>query len=115
MLLVANVYAIFFSTQGLQICEKQRVSPWDILEGHKNPAPLSWSWFGAIRLERKPLWFEENHRLLKYHTHSMVRTPVFYMEPPPLPPEDLEPPVEKPVSLNSVLVCDFCLKITVTF
>ena len=31
--------------QGLQVAEKQKVSPWDILEGHKNPAPLSWHWF----------------------------------------------------------------------
>ena len=77
--------------------EKQRVSAWEILEGHKNPAPLSWSWFSAVRIERKPLWYEENHRLLKYHTHSLVKPSSYFLEPLPLPPEDMEPPIEKPV------------------
>ncbi|KAK8738154.1 hypothetical protein OTU49_004075, partial [Cherax quadricarinatus] len=49
---------------GLQAAEKQKLSPWDILDGHRNPAPLSWAWFGATRLERKPLKYEEAHRLL---------------------------------------------------
>ncbi len=48
--------------QGLQVSGKQKVAPWDLLEGHKNPAPLSWSWFGAVRLERRPLKYEEQHR-----------------------------------------------------
>ena len=48
--------------QGLQVSGKQKVAPWDLLEGHKNPAPLSWSWFGAVRIERKPLKYEEQHR-----------------------------------------------------
>lgn len=109
--LSSNSKSCYFHLKGLQVCEKQRVSPWDILEGHKNPAPLSWSWFGAIRLERKPLWFEENHRLLKYHTHSMARPPSYYMEPPPLPPEDLEPPAEKPVSLHSIYLYHQCDKV----
>lgn len=78
--------------------EKQRVPPWDLLEGHKNPAPLSWSWFGAVRIERRPLWYEENHRLLKYHTHSLTKSSSYFLEPLSLPPEDLDPPQEKPVS-----------------
>ncbi|XP_050541697.1 mediator of RNA polymerase II transcription subunit 12 isoform X2 [Daktulosphaira vitifoliae] len=82
--------------QGLKVCDKQRVSSWDLLEGHKNPAPLSWSWFSAVRVERKPLWYEENHRMLKFHTHSLVKTSSYFLEPLPLPPEDLEPPQEKP-------------------
>lgn len=81
--------------------EKQRVSPWDLLEGHKNPAPLSWSWFGAVRMERKPLWYEDTHRLLKYHTHSLLKSPAYFLDPPPLPPEDLDPPQEKPVNIQS--------------
>lgn len=51
--------------QGLQAAEKQKLSPWDLLDGHRNPAPLSWAWFGATRLERKPLKYEEAHRLLR--------------------------------------------------
>jgi hypothetical protein len=39
--------------QGLQVSEKQLISPWDLLEGHKNPAPLSFHWFQA-GLEKKP-------------------------------------------------------------
>lgn len=77
--------------------DKQRVNVWDFLEGHKNPAPLSWAWFGAVKMERRPLAYEETHRLLKYHTHSLVKPPSFYYEPLPLPPEDLEPLPEKPV------------------
>ncbi|KAL6442397.1 hypothetical protein ACFW04_002558 [Cataglyphis niger] len=77
--------------QGLQVCDSQRVSAWELLEGHKNPAPLSWAWFRAVRLERKPLTYQNAHKLLRYHTHSQIRQPSHYLDPPPLPPEDLEP------------------------
>lgn len=73
--------------------EKEKVSMWDLLEGHKNPGPLLWSWFGAVKMERKPLTYEENHRLLKFHTHSLVKPSSFYYEPLPLPPEDAEEPM----------------------
>lgn len=84
--------------------DKQRVSSWDLLEGMKNPAPLSWAWFGAVRLERRPLACEDTHRLLKYHTHNLQRPASHYLDPPPLPPEDLEPVPDKPVSFD-VLFC----------
>ena len=38
------------------------VSPWDVIEGFKNPPPLSWTYFGAVRIEKKPLKYEEQHR-----------------------------------------------------
>ncbi|XP_037934116.1 mediator of RNA polymerase II transcription subunit 12-like [Teleopsis dalmanni] len=79
----------------LRISDKQRISVWDILEGQKNPAPLSWVWFGAVKLERKPLAYEEAHRNLKYHTHSLVKPSSYFYEPLPLPPEDIEPVPEK--------------------
>jgi mediator of RNA polymerase II transcription subunit 12 len=79
------------------VTDKQKVSSWDILEGMKNPAPLSWAWFGAVRLERKPLSCEDTHRLLKYHTHNLQRPASHYLDPPPLPPEDLEPVPDKPL------------------
>lgn len=79
----------------MQVAEKHKVTPWDLLEGHKNPAPLSWSWFWAVRMERKPLRHEESHRLLLWHTHSLKKPSSYYLEPPPLPAEDLEPPPEK--------------------
>lgn len=82
---------IFYRFQGLQVYNAQRVSAWELLEGHKNPAPLSWAWFRAVRLERKPLTYQNAHKLLRYHTHSHIRPASHYLEPPPLPPEDLEP------------------------
>ena len=69
--------------------EKERVSMWGLLEGHKNPAPLLWSWFGAVKMERKPLAYEGSHRLLKYHTHRLVKPNSYFYEPLQLPPEDL--------------------------
>ncbi|XP_015113779.1 mediator of RNA polymerase II transcription subunit 12 isoform X2 [Diachasma alloeum] len=77
--------------QGLQVCDHQRISAWELLEGHKNPAPLSWTWFRAVRIERKPLTYQSAHKLLRYHTHSQIRSANHYLDPPPLPPEDLEP------------------------
>ena len=37
-----------------------------IFSGHKTPAPLSWSWFGAVKHERKPMKYEENFQELKH-------------------------------------------------
>lgn len=34
----------------------------------------------------------------RYHTHNLQRLPNYYLDPMPLPPEDLEPIQEKPVS-----------------
>jgi len=51
-------------------------------------------------MERKPLAYEETHRLLKYHTHSLIKPSSYFYEPLPLPPEDLEPIPEKPVFLK---------------
>ncbi|XP_052753637.1 mediator of RNA polymerase II transcription subunit 12-like isoform X2 [Galleria mellonella] len=76
--------------QGLRLTDKQRVSSWELVEGGRNPAPLSWAWFAATKIERKPLTYETAHRLLKYHTHSLVKPLSYYLEPLPLPPEDLE-------------------------
>ena len=86
--------------------QKIKISPWEVIEGHKNPAPISWSLFGAVRLEKKPLAHEEQHRLLMYHTHSLRQADSHYMQSPPLPPEELQPPPEKVVSCVSVYVCE---------
>ncbi|CAL4069283.1 unnamed protein product, partial [Meganyctiphanes norvegica] len=58
---------------GLQAAEKPKLSPWDLLDGHRNPAPLSWHWFGATRLERKPLKYEVAHQLLRIHAGGVSR------------------------------------------
>lgn len=77
--------------------EKQRVSPWEVLEGHKTAAPLSWAWFGAVRVERKPLRHQEVQRLLRHHTHSLHKPSSYFLEHPSFPPEEIEIPVEKVV------------------
>ena len=76
----------------MRLHEKQRVSPWDIMEGQKTPAPLSWAWFGAVRIERKPLRYQEAHRLLRHHTHIHQKAASYFLEHPILPPEEVEPP-----------------------
>ncbi|XP_076454432.1 mediator of RNA polymerase II transcription subunit 12-like protein [Babylonia areolata] len=81
--------------QGLQVGQKIKISPWEVIEGHKNPAPISWAYFGAVRLEKRSLTHEDQHRLLMYHTHSLRQADSHYMEPPPLPQEELQPQPEK--------------------
>lgn len=75
----------------MQVHGTQRIPVWDLLEGNKNPAPLSLAWFGAVRIERKPLTYQIAHKLLRYHMHDQRKPASYYLEPPPLPPEDLEP------------------------
>merc|ERR1719336_3286849 len=77
--------------QGLQVAEKQKVSPWDILEGHKNPAPLSWHWFQAVKTERKAMKYEEAFQNMRYMKNTLLKPASYYLEDPPLPQEDLEP------------------------
>jgi len=78
--------------QGLQVSEKQKISPWDLLEGHKNPAPLSLHWFQAVKHERVPMKYEEAFHQLKFCTNRTLQKPdSYYLDAPPLPPEDLQP------------------------
>lgn len=91
-----NKYDGFGKKQGFQVSKKEKISPWEVIEGFKYPPSLSWTFFGAVRLEKKPLKYEEQHRLLLYHTHSLRKSLSYFLEPPNLPPEDLEPPQEKP-------------------
>ncbi|XP_077146875.1 mediator of RNA polymerase II transcription subunit 12-like protein [Ranitomeya variabilis] len=86
--------------QGLQVSTKQKVSSWDLFEGHKNPAPLSWAWFGTVRVDRKAIKYEEQHHLLLYHTHPKPKPPSYYLEPLLLPPEEDEEEPSTPVSAD---------------
>ncbi|KAI4897312.1 hypothetical protein NFI96_034020, partial [Prochilodus magdalenae] len=81
-----------FEKEGLQVSTKQKISPWDVFEGLKHSAPLSWGWFGTVRVDRKVTRFEEQQRLLLYHTHLKPKPRSYYLEPLPLPPEEEEPP-----------------------
>lgn len=89
---------ISFALKGLQVSTKQKISPWDLFEGLKHSAPLSWGWFGTVRVDRKVSRFEEQQRLLLYHTHLKPKPRSYYLEPLPLPPEEEEPPT--PVALE---------------
>lgn len=94
-----NVWSsIAVSPQGLQVSTKQKVSPWDLFEGQKNPAPLSWAWFGTVRMDRKVVKYEEQHHLLLYHTHPTPRPRSYYLQPLPLPPEEEEEEPTSPIS-----------------
>ncbi|KAM3835504.1 LOW QUALITY PROTEIN: mediator of RNA polymerase II transcription subunit 12-like protein [Vipera latastei] len=84
--------------QGLQVSMKQKISPWDLLEGNKNPAPLSWAWFGTVRIDRKVIKYEEQQQLLLYHTHPKPKPRSYYLEPLPLPPEEEEEEEEEPTT-----------------
>uniref|UniRef100_A0A8C0ECV7 Mediator complex subunit 12 n=1 Tax=Bubo bubo TaxID=30461 RepID=A0A8C0ECV7_BUBBB len=86
------------ASEGLQVSTKQKISPWDLFEGLKHSAPLSWGWFGTVRVDRKVSRFEEQQRLLLYHTHLKPKPRSYYLEPLPLPPEEEEPPT--PVALE---------------
>lgn len=79
-------------TQGLQVSTKQKISPWDVFEGLKHSAPLSWGWFGTVRVDRKVTKFEEQQRLLLYHTHIKPKQRSYYLAPLNLPQEEEEPP-----------------------
>uniref|UniRef100_A0A8C9L7F4 Mediator complex subunit 12 n=1 Tax=Pavo cristatus TaxID=9049 RepID=A0A8C9L7F4_PAVCR len=87
-----------FKKEGLQVSTKQKISPWDLFEGLKHSAPLSWGWFGTVRVDRRVSRFEEQQRLLLYHTHLKPKPRSYYLEPLPLPPEEEEPPT--PVALE---------------
>uniref|UniRef100_A0A3P8YKQ4 Mediator complex subunit Med12 domain-containing protein n=1 Tax=Esox lucius TaxID=8010 RepID=A0A3P8YKQ4_ESOLU len=85
-----------FEKEGLQVSTKQKISPWDVFEGLKHSAPLSWGWFGTVRVDRKVTKFEEQQRFLLYHTHLKPKPRSYYLEPLPLPPEEEEPPIPVP-------------------
>lgn len=74
----------------MKVWEKQRVSSWELLEGQKNPAPMSWAWFGAVRMEKKLLRYDDAFHRLKFHSHHAVKSINHYMEPVPLPEEDID-------------------------
>ncbi|XP_062609383.1 mediator of RNA polymerase II transcription subunit 12-like protein isoform X4 [Saccostrea cucullata] len=90
-----NKYDGFGKKEGFQVAKKEKISPWEVIEGYKNPPPLSWHFFGAVKQEKKPLKYEDQHRLLLYHTHSLRQPLAHFLDPPSLPPEDLEPVPEK--------------------
>ena len=57
----------------LQAASKQKLNAWEIIEGLKNPAPLCLTWFGARKIERKLLKYEEEGIHLQHHEHGNKR------------------------------------------
>lgn len=85
--------------------DTKEICPWEILEGVKNSGPLMLSWFGAVRMKRKPLWFEEQRNLVRFHAHqnqfqnyitgpNTVKLPS--EEPVPMGPPSTSEGAEKP-------------------
>lgn len=86
---------------GLRATEKHKVNSWDLLEGNsKNPAPLSWAWFGAVRMERRQMKYERGYQALKYHTHNLAKPKAYFYEP--LQPGELNMMCVPPPSQTNV-------------
>ena len=69
--------------QGNQVVGKQRLSPWDLIEGFKMHAPLQLNWFNAVKMEKgRGSVYEEQARTMFYHDHSPLdRTQSYFMQP----------------------------------
>lgn len=48
----------------------KEISPWDLIEGVRTSSTLSLSFYGAARVERKPLKYEEQFQLVQMHSHK---------------------------------------------
>lgn len=57
-------------SQGLRVQDIKEISPWEIIEGIRNSGPLQPSWFGAVRMKRRPLRYLEQRKLVHFHTHQ---------------------------------------------
>ena len=53
-------------TGSLKPVGKEKVSPWDLIEGLKNTYPLSLSWFGASRSPRLPQHWQYRVRMVVF-------------------------------------------------
>lgn len=90
--------------QGLRVQDTREISPWDILEGVKYGGPLMLSWFGAVRMKRKPLKYEEQRKLVSLHSHQnrfkdMMYKPYYVSLPDPTPQTN-------PFADTPEIVCD---------
>lgn len=82
--------------QGLRVQDIKEISPWEILEGLRHSGPLQLSWFGAVRMKRKPLKLVEQWRQAQFHTHQsklehMCTSQHFVSLPDACPPETSTP------------------------
>ena len=61
----------------------------------KNASSLCLSWYGAVKLDRKPLRFEQQQRLFSRHIHSNVHKKADYFKETPELPNDFLPDEEE--------------------
>ena len=89
--------------QGFQVKGRQKISPWELIEGYKNPAPMAFSWFGAVRIERKPLPYQTDLARSAHHNFVKKRPLSYYINPPDDSDDesiDLGSPVNLPTSFE---------------
>lgn len=94
------VDVLLFLSQGLRVQETKEISPWEIIEGIKGSGPFQLSWFGAMRMKRKPLTYFEQRRKVMFHTHqhqySRTSSQRHYVYLPEIPPADSIPSDSSP-------------------
>jgi hypothetical protein len=95
--------------QGLRVQENKEISPWEIIEGVKGCGPFQLSWFGAMRMKRKPLTYFEQHKRVFPHTHQQeyfkMTSQRHYVYLPEVQPEAISTDTNQsiPVSADSLL------------
>ena len=78
------------------------IDPWDIIEGFRNPPgvnappPIPWSYFSAVRVDRKLLTAESNASQAAWHSHTLIKPAEYFLEAPPLPAEEDLPVARTP-------------------
>lgn len=73
-------------TAGLRVWEKQRISPWDLVEGLKGREEWKWSWFTTQRLDWAPAPMA--HTLARLIAHAHYHKPAHPL--PPIPGAPLQ-------------------------
>ncbi|OQV12637.1 Mediator of RNA polymerase II transcription subunit 12-like protein [Hypsibius exemplaris] len=72
----------------LQVQRKVSTDPWEVLEGFRNPSPLPWTFFNAIRVDRKLLTAEFISSQMAWHAHTPAKAAEYFLEAPPVPAEE---------------------------
>ena len=77
------------------------VNNWDILESTKFSSPTLWSHFAGVKMDRKPLTYENQFFSTMQHNHMLEESPIFYV---PTKEVDVKTPPSsvKPTSSKNV-------------
>jgi mediator of RNA polymerase II transcription subunit 12 len=77
------------------------------LEGFRNPFPLPWTLFNAIKMDRKTLTAELICQQMSWHSHMSPKPIEYFLDPPPVPLEEDVPertPGEEPANSETASV-----------